>query len=62
MIIKPKKGVIHPKNAQNCTVYFNPTRKISNYEDKIKIYIGGSHTEIIPLFIDVEDPDIYIKE
>lgn len=56
VVIKPKKGTILPKNAQNCSVYFKPSRKICNYEDKIKIYIGGSHTEILPLIIDVEDP------
>lgn len=54
--IKPKAGSILPKSSQCCAITFKPCKKISNFQDNIKVYIGGSHLELVPLFINVEDP------
>ena len=55
-------GSINPKQTQTCSVFFRPCKKITNFHEHIKVYIGGSHLELIPLTINVEDPDIFIKE
>jgi hypothetical protein len=43
-------------------VTFKPYKKLTSYSDYIKIIIGGSHVELVPLFINVDGPDVYIKE
>lgn len=62
VVVRPKVGIIGEKSTIACTVSFKPFKKIENYKENIRVYIKGSHMELIPLKIDVSDPDIYIRE
>ena len=62
VVVRPKIGIIGEKSTISCTVSFKPFKKIENYKENIRVFIRGSHMELIPLKINVSDPDIYIKE